>query len=78
MLKEEVEDIAIITAHIFQMASDYVQGGPLGRDGVGPIYTTDVMAKAISHDICLTSSLSFTQTSLQYLAAFSSFLLFNY
>ena len=44
MLEEEVEDIAIMTAYIFQMVSDYVQGGSLGRDGVGPIYTTDVMA----------------------------------
>ena len=67
MLEEEVGDIAIMTAYIFQMASDYVQGSSLGRDGVGPIYTTDVMAKAISPAICLTSPLSFTQTYLQYL-----------
>ena len=49
------------------MASDCVQGGSLGRDGVGPIYTIDVMAKAINPAICLTSPLSFTQTYLQYL-----------
>jgi len=67
MLEEEIEDIAIMTAYIFQMVSDYVQGGSLGRDGVGPIYTTDVMAKAINPAICLTSPLSLTQTYLQYL-----------
>ena len=77
MLEEKAEDIAVMTAYIFQMVSHYVQGGSLGRDGVGHIYTIDVMAKAINPAICLTSPLSFTQTYL-HTCCFLFFSFFNY